>query len=192
MDVWKGVSVKTIKNCSAKCGITEQTSEDEDDIADEEFNALLNELVHSQCNMTVEEYVNFDVVTCSSLPAISSDMVESRVSSVKACVIKYLREERSDLHEVVSDNDDDKDDDNDVSSKDVEFVEIGTVEAPTADAWQVSKPERPIKERKKLFCRHEKQIREDKSAEQKAKSYQWWFNVRIKFMIDITSWYFVL
>ena len=33
-DSWKEASVETIKNCFAKCGITEQTSEDEDGIVD--------------------------------------------------------------------------------------------------------------------------------------------------------------
>ena len=39
-------------------------------------------------------------------------------------------------------------------------------------AWQVSKPERPIKGKRKLSCRYKRQIREDKDAEQKAKPYQ--------------------
>ena len=76
------MSVETIKNCFVICGITEQTSEDEDDTADEEFNALFNELVDSECDMTAEEYVDFDVETYSSLPAINSDMVDWRVSLV--------------------------------------------------------------------------------------------------------------
>ena len=36
----------------------------------------------------------------------------------------------------------------------------------------ISKPERPIKGRNKLSCLHDRQIREDKSAEQKTKPYQ--------------------
>ena len=124
------MSVETIKNCFVICGITEQTSEDEDDTADEEFNALFNELVDSECDMTAEEYVDFDVETYSSLPAINSDMVDWRVSLVKACVTEYLRKECSDLNEVASDNDDGKDDD-DANSKDVKVVEIGTGEALT-------------------------------------------------------------
>ena len=39
-------------------------------------------------------------------------------------------------------------------------------------AWQLSKPERPIKRKRKLSCHYERQIREDKDAEQKAKPYQ--------------------
>ena len=104
---------------------------------------------------------------------------------------KYLTKECGDLNEESSDNDDnidddddddddDADDDDDGKSKDAEVVEIGTGEA--SNAWQVSKAEIRIKGRMKLSCRHERQIREDKSAEQKAKPYQWLFTVRIKFV----------
>ena len=37
---WKEVTAETIKNCFAKCGFTEETSEIEDDIVNEKFNAL--------------------------------------------------------------------------------------------------------------------------------------------------------
>ena len=47
-DVWKEVSVETIKNYFAKCGIIEQTSKDEDGIVDEEFNKLFNKLADSE------------------------------------------------------------------------------------------------------------------------------------------------
>ena len=131
-DVWKEVRVKTIKNCFAKCGITEQTSEDEDDIVNEEFNAPFNELVDSECDITAEEYVDFNVERYSSLLAMNSDTVEWSVSSVKACVTEDLRKECDDLNEVASDDikDDDKDcDDDDANSTDIEVVEIGTGEA---------------------------------------------------------------
>ena len=49
--------------------ITKQTSEDEDEIVDEKFNALFNDFEHSKCDMKAEEYVDFDVESCSSLPA---------------------------------------------------------------------------------------------------------------------------
>ena len=42
VDAWKEVSVETIKNCFAKCGITEQTSKDEDDLVDEECTFTTN------------------------------------------------------------------------------------------------------------------------------------------------------
>ena len=45
----------------------------------------------------------------------------------------------------------------------------------TNNAWQVSKPDITIKGRKKLSCHHERQIKEDKTAEQKSKPYQWLF-----------------
>ena len=37
---WKEVTAETIKNCFARCGFTEETSEIEDDIVNEKFNAL--------------------------------------------------------------------------------------------------------------------------------------------------------
>ena len=126
-DSWKEVSVETIKNCFAKCGITDQISEDEDVLVDEEFNSLFDELADPESDMTAEEYVDFDVETCSSLSAINSDMVDWRVSTVKACVTEYLRKECGDVNEVnevASDSDDD--DDNEANSK---VVEIGTGEA---------------------------------------------------------------
>ena len=43
----KEVTAETIKNCFAKCGFTEETSEIEDDIVHEEFNTLLKELAVS-------------------------------------------------------------------------------------------------------------------------------------------------
>ena len=130
-DSWKEVSVETIKNCFAKCGITNQIGQDEDDLVDEEFNSLFNELADPECDMTAEEYANSDVETCSSLSPINSDIVDWRVSSVKACVAEYLQRECGDVNEVALDSDDDKDDgdgndDNEVNSK---VVEIGTREA---------------------------------------------------------------
>ena len=134
-DARNEVNVETIKNCFAKCGFTEQTIEDEDDIVDEEFNASFNKLADSECDMTGEEYVDFNIKTCSSLPTINSVIVDWKLSSVKASVIKYLRKECCDLNEVASDNDDGKDDDDDddgdANSKAVEIAEIGTREALT-------------------------------------------------------------
>ena len=83
---WKEVTAEMTKNCFAKCGFTEETSETEDDIVDEEFNALLNELADSDCEITAEEYNDFDVETCNSVPAINLDTIDWRVSSVQKCV----------------------------------------------------------------------------------------------------------
>ena len=99
-------------------------------------------------------------------------MVDWRISLVKACVTKYFRKECGDLDEVTSDNDDDKDDDYDSNSKDVEVVKIGTGEALTMLDRLVNLKDLSKKERKKLSCRHERQIREDKKAKHKAKPYQ--------------------
>ena len=83
---------------------------------------------------------------------------------------EYLRKEHGGLNEVVSDNNNDKDDDddddndNDANSKDVEVVEFGTGEALTmlVNLGQLSNEER--------------------NSEQKSKTYQWLFHVRIKFV----------
>ena len=82
------VSVEIIKNTFAKCGISEQTGDYKDDIVDEEFNALFTKLEDLECDMTTEEYLDFDDEICSSLPAIISDMVGWRVSSLKANVLE--------------------------------------------------------------------------------------------------------
>ena len=45
------------------------------------YSDLFNELTAgSECDMAMEEYIDFDVATCSSSPAINSDMVDWRVS----------------------------------------------------------------------------------------------------------------
>ena len=51
----KEVTAETIKNCFAKCGFAEETSEIEDDMVDEEFNALFEEHADSDCETTAEE-----------------------------------------------------------------------------------------------------------------------------------------
>ena len=50
--------------------VTEETSEIEDYIVYEELNALFKELADLDCETTAEEYIDFDVETCSSVPAI--------------------------------------------------------------------------------------------------------------------------
>ena len=109
---WKEVSVSTIKNCFANCGIiTERQSGSEEGISDEKFDVLFKELTaDSECDMTAEECIDFDVQTCSSLLAINVDMVDWRVSSVQNCIAEYLRKEsREDPVKVVSDSADEDD-----------------------------------------------------------------------------------
>ena len=43
---------------------------------DEEFDALFNELTDWECDMTAEEYVDFDVETYGYLAAIKSAQVK--------------------------------------------------------------------------------------------------------------------
>ena len=158
-DASKEVNVEAIKNCFAKCGITEQSSKDEDDILNEEFNALFNEIANSECDMKVKEHVNFDVKTCSSLLAFNADMVNQRVSSAKTCVIEYLRKEYRDLNEVALNNDDDKVNEDDAKSKDIEVVEINIGEVLTMLDRLVNSKDLSKKERNSRH--HERQIREE-------------------------------
>ena len=126
-DAWREVSVETIKNCFAKCGITGHTTESEDDAVDEEFDALFNELnKDSECDMNAEEYVDFDVETSSSLPAINSDMIDWRKYSIQKCVAEYLRKQSGeDDLELISGSDDDADD-GDAGEVEVDVeVEVG-------------------------------------------------------------------
>lgn len=92
---WGEVSVDTIKNCFKKCGFDENSNQDDDDndekVLDEEFKALFDELDDS--SMTQEEYIDFDIEVCTSYPAINSDEVDWKVSSVSKCVSEYLNKE---------------------------------------------------------------------------------------------------
>ena len=91
-DVWEEVSTDTIKNCFRKCGFDQNSyGNDDEKVLDDEFKALFDELADS--SMTAEEYIDFDIETCSSAPAVNADEVDWRVSSVKNCVKEYLQEE---------------------------------------------------------------------------------------------------
>ena len=82
VDAWKEARVETIKNYLAKCQITEKTSEHEDDIMGEEFNALFNELADSVCDMTAKEYVDFarDQLQYGRLESKFSQTLYDRIS----------------------------------------------------------------------------------------------------------------
>ena len=56
-----------------------------DSCVDENFLELIKELLDSE--MTAEEYIDFDIKTCTSVPDINSDEVDWRVSSVEKCNI---------------------------------------------------------------------------------------------------------
>ena len=95
-------------------------------------NALFKKLANSDCKTTAEEYIDFDVETCSSVPAINSDTVDWRVSSPQKCVAEYLRKESGkDDIEVVSSYDDDDDVDVGNAEVEAEVYVIATCEALT-------------------------------------------------------------
>ena len=73
-----------------------------------------------------------------------------------------------------NDDDDDDNDDDDANSKDVKVVEMATGQTLTMLDRLVNL--------KYLSKKERNQIKEDKSAEQKARPYQWLFYVRIKFV----------
>ena len=98
---------------------------------------------------------------------------------------KYLRKECDDINEVTSDDDDkddndddDDDDDDDANSKDAEVVEISTGEALKMLYGLLNLKYLSKEKRNSLATMKHK----DKSAEQKAKWYQWLFYVRIMFV----------
>ena len=101
-------------------------------MVDEEFNALFKELADSDCETTAEEYIDFDVKACRSVPAINPDTVDLTVSSVEICVTEYLHKEseKDDIEVVQSD---DEDDDADIGNVEVEAEvhEITTCKALT-------------------------------------------------------------
>ena len=100
---WDEVTTKTIRNCFSKCGFDKKSCEDEDSVLDDEFKALFNEL--SDSSMTAEEYVDFDIETCTSVLEINSDEVDWKVSSLQKCVTGYLHKESwaEEIEEVVTD-----------------------------------------------------------------------------------------
>ena len=154
---WKEVTAETIKNCFTKCGFTEERNETQDDIINGEFNALFKELADLDCEATAEEYIDFDVETCSSVPAINSDTVDWRLNSIQKYVAEYLRKESGkDDIEVVSS------DDIDVGNAqvEVEVHEVTTCKALTlldklVNLKELNKDERtsfsPIKDRLEII-----------------------------------------
>ena len=51
----------------------------EDVVVDEELNALFKELADQHCETTTEEYIDFDVETCSSMPAILESKFSTKI-----------------------------------------------------------------------------------------------------------------
>ena len=122
---WEEVSTDTIKNCFRKCGFDQNSyGNDDEKVLDDEFKALFDELADS--SMTAEEYIDFDIETCSSAPAVNADEVDWKASSVKKCVSEYLRKEAGIEEDRESDRDESEDE---VQEVEVEPEEISSHEA---------------------------------------------------------------
>lgn len=120
---WEEVSTNTIKNCFKKCGFDQNSyGNDDEKILDDEFKALFDELADS--SMTPEEYIDFEIETCSSAPAVNADEVDWKVSSVGKCVNEYLRNEAG-IEE---------DRESDESEDEVQEVEVEPEEISSHDA----------------------------------------------------------
>ena len=117
---WKKVSGTTIKTVFLNVELP-QTNK-----VNKEFDVLYKEFAaQSECDMTAEEYLDFDGETSSSLPANNSDVVVWRVISVQSCVAEYLQEESgTDLVEVASENDDEDDVDEECTEVDKSKEEV--------------------------------------------------------------------
>ena len=102
-EAWDEVTTKTIRNCFSKCEFDKKSCEDEDSVLDDEFKALFNELADS--SMNTEEYVDFDIKTCTLVLESNSDEVDWKVSSLQKCVTGYLQKESeaTEIEEVVTD-----------------------------------------------------------------------------------------
>ena len=126
---WDDVTAKTIKNCFAKCGFNKTTSEIEDDDVDAEFDELFKELTESNSGscITAEEYIDFEIETCTSAPVINSDEVDWRASSVQKCVSEYLTKEAGNIcvEEVSSDDEGGEN----IEEKEKDLPDITTYEA---------------------------------------------------------------
>ena len=155
-DSWKEVSVDTIKNCFAKCGIVATgQSHSEEVTVDEEFDALFKELTAaSECDITAEEYIDFDVETSSSLPAINADMIDWRVSSVQSCVADYFQKESGEV--IIASDTDDEDGDKEGEDGGDGQVEVSTEEGLLMIDKLVNLRDLNEEERKSLVLMKEK------------------------------------
>ena len=97
---WNEVTEKTIRNCFAKCGILEQTAENDDAELDGEFPELFKELTEMdevENDLTADGYIDFEINVPSCHPPINSEMVDWKVTSIQECFDEYVNKEYVEL-----------------------------------------------------------------------------------------------
>ena len=103
------VTVDTIKNYFAKCGITEKIVEDNNQELDEKFANLVKELTSQiYSDFTAEEYIDFNAEMCTAEPAIDSDQVDQIEASRNVCIEENLHGPMKVVEEDSDDGDEDE------------------------------------------------------------------------------------
>ena len=93
---WNEVTEKAIRNCFAKCGILEQTAENDDAEFDGEFAELFKELTEMdevENDLTADGYIDFEINVPSFHPPINSEMVDRKSASIQECFDEYVNKE---------------------------------------------------------------------------------------------------
>ena len=97
---WNDVTEKTIGNCFAKCGILEQTAENDDAELGGEFAELFKELTEMdevENDLTADGYIDFEINVPSCHPPINSEMVDWKATSIQECFDEYVNKEYVEL-----------------------------------------------------------------------------------------------
>ena len=97
---WNEVTEKTIRNCFAKCGILEQTAENDDAELDGESAELFKELTEMdevENDFTADGYADFEINVPSCHPPINSEMVDWKATSIQECFDEYVNKEYVEL-----------------------------------------------------------------------------------------------
>ena len=97
---WNEVTEKTIRNCFAKCGILEQTAENDDAELDGEFAELFKELTEMdevENDLTADGHIDFEINVPSCHPPINSEMVDWKATSIQECFDEYVNKEYVEL-----------------------------------------------------------------------------------------------
>ena len=97
---WNEVTEKTIRNCFAKCGILEQTAENDDAELDGEFAELFKELTERdevENDLTADGYIDFEINVQICHSPINSEMVDWKATSIQECFDEYINREYVEL-----------------------------------------------------------------------------------------------